>query len=147
LFTKKILSLALLLLSVLCARGQAIYDLDLTRVETKLPGVSPVSIAKVIDARADKSTIGWLNKGLQNTRLLARFRNGLEPDLTAFLTKNLVHLPDARPVVMRVQQLRIAERMNHLSETATAELEADFFYLHKDGYHFLVHTAEAAQMT
>jgi len=123
------------------AQAPLFYTIELPAAPASAP--LPVYVARVVDARANKAGLGWINNGLDNTRRLARFAQGLEQELTNFFGREL-HPPEARPLVLVVRRLTLAEQAAGLREYALAEVVADFYEQQPDGYHWVHHAAELA---
>lgn len=129
----------LALLGATPARAQLYHDV---RLDPAIAEALPVYVQQVLDLRPNQNSLGWVNNGLENIRLLAHFRTGLAPEVAAFLHKHPRRLAQARPVIMVVRRVSISEQVATLRERAYAEWVADFYYQHTDGYHLLCHTAE-----
>ncbi|GAA3937156.1 hypothetical protein GCM10022406_21660 [Hymenobacter algoricola] len=123
-------------------RAQLFYDVKLAPEQAQALKPQPMYVARVVDARASKSGLGWLSNGLDNTRKLARFPQGVEQELTGFFSL-IIHPSEARPLVLVVRRLGLAEQAAPpLQEYALAEVAADFYYQHTDGYHLVHHATE-----
>ena len=70
-------------------------------------------MARVLDLRANRHSIGWVQRGVYNFRVPANLRGGAASGLAAWLIKQLPSRPGARPVVMRIHSLRIEEDMRY----------------------------------
>lgn len=125
------------------AQGQLFHELRLPASQARAVVPTPTYIARVVDARSSKSGVGWLSTGLENSRRLARFPQGLEQELTTFLG-HVPRLAEARPLVMVVRRMGLAEQAGSLQEYALAELVADIYYQQADGYQLVHHATELA---
>ncbi|QNE38463.1 hypothetical protein F1C16_02260 [Hymenobacter sp. NBH84] len=101
-------------------------------------------IAKVIDARPQQASIGWVQRGLANARTTAALRNGVEADLTTFL-QQLPQRPTDRLLLLRIRQLAISEHTGAFSEKAFAEVALEYLLRLDDGYHLVLSTAETIE--
>ncbi|MCC3158387.1 hypothetical protein LJ737_14150 [Hymenobacter sp. 15J16-1T3B] len=93
-------------------------------------------VQQVIDARADRVGIGWVQKGLDNKRTLAALREPLPVALTDLLATGVGAA--TTPYAMRVHRLRVSELTANNSETGTAELVVDFLRMLPDQRYELV---------
>ncbi|RYU82186.1 hypothetical protein [Hymenobacter persicinus] len=123
------------------ARAQLFYTVKLSAESAWATNPRPVYVAQVVDARLTRSGLGWLSSGAENMRRLARFPQGLEHELTHFYGQ-VPRSPQALPLVLVVRRLSLAEQAANLQEVAQAEVVADFYYQHADGYHRVYHAAE-----
>ncbi|RIY11821.1 hypothetical protein D0T11_06615 [Hymenobacter rubripertinctus] len=110
-----------------------------------------VYVEQVVDGRPGKPPFGMVYVGITDRPTVALFRQGMEPQLTAFLREQLPARPTDQPVVLCVRQLRISETMNYLREEARADLAFDVYAHLPDGYHFMqsaaAHTAQRALLS
>ncbi len=120
--------------------AQGFYYLAPPKVRAALPAGQHV-VAHVVDARAQRASLGLVTRqgGLQ----LAVFREGLPATLQAFFAKYAYAPPGARPLVMRLTNLELAETSTSLVETATAGLVANFYAQQPDSsYRLVAHFAQ-----
>ncbi|MBD2721914.1 hypothetical protein [Hymenobacter armeniacus] len=87
---------------------------------------SPWQVTRVLDLRADRSQLGKVRRGLGNETASADFIQSLAAELTQFLRARQPVQAGARPVLVRVFTLALAEDLRANSEHAEAELVADF---------------------
>ncbi|OON68760.1 hypothetical protein [Hymenobacter sp. CRA2] len=101
-------------------------------------------ITEVLDARPDRTSIGWVQVGIANERVPADIKGGVGPAL-----QRLAQTPagtDATPYALRVHQLVIGEATGAASEAASAELVVDLLRLQGNGqYEVLWRAAEAVE--
>ncbi|MBF9222020.1 hypothetical protein [Hymenobacter ruricola] len=86
----------------------------------------PWQVTRVLDLRADRSRLGAVRRGLGNEMASADFTQPLSAEVLQLLRTRVPAQPGARPVVMRVFTLALAEDLRANSEHAEAELIADF---------------------
>ncbi len=139
-----LLLLTLLVLANSTARAQ-VYYLDLNALPLGLPERS-IFVEAVVDGRPGQPPIGTVYKGLENRTTAVLFRQGLVPELTAWLQARLPRRPTDHAVVFCLRQLRISEELlgSGLAELARADLAADVYEHRADGYHFLCSVADHA---
>lgn len=101
------------------------YYIDLSKKSFSIPRPS-FTIARVADARANKQSIGHVQKELTNQRAYATFRNSLEIDIESFILRNMPAQKDSLAVIMKVLKLQVKEYREGSMQTATAELIVDF---------------------
>lgn len=82
------------------------------------------NVTKVVDERANKSNIGWTQKGMANVKVNADFSDPLEKELLNFLKSNLQ--PDGPNIQIIVRTLKISEKTGAFSEKGFCELSIDF---------------------
>jgi hypothetical protein len=140
----KALLLSLLLLAAsLGARAQDYY-LNLGRQRLEVPGRT-IAVEQVLDGRYNDAPIGYAYRGLSNNRPLAvAFRQGLGPELTAYIQRQLPARPTDRPLVLCVRQLSLNEEHTIGIEGATAYISLDAYLHLPDGYHFVQSIASHA---
>ena len=107
------------------------YRFDLAAEKLDVPA-GPWQVTRVLDLRADRSRLGSVRRGVENLSASADFIQALAPELLGFFQAKLLPRPTARPVLMRVFSLAIAEDLRLSSEHSEAELEADFLELQPD---------------
>ncbi|MDB5234610.1 MAG: hypothetical protein JWR44_1603 [Hymenobacter sp.] len=119
-----LLILAWMLLVTSPAHAQALrFDLKSEKLDAP-PG--PWQVTRVLDLRADRSRLGTVHRGLGNALTSADFSQAMAPEVLSFLRAKMALRPGARPVLMRVFTLTLAEDLRPTSESAEAELMADF---------------------
>jgi hypothetical protein len=138
---KTLLLICGLLGTGLVARAQT-FNPDLTPETLNVPGQA-VRIEQVVDGRAGNPPIGIAYRGAGGKSVAIAFRDGLEPELTAFLRRELPDRANDHPVVLCVRALHLSETLGGLKEQATADLALDVYEHLPDGYHFV--QAVAAQ--
>jgi hypothetical protein len=119
------------------------FALELPRRTLSIP-VSGYRIVRVLDNRLDRTTLGTVQRGMDNHREPARFRQGLDSVILAFVGQQPV-APNARPVVMRVHVLQIAEETRFSSEHATAGVMVDFLVQDGNQYYPLLSTGAGVE--
>lgn len=130
-----LLSLVLVVAS-LGARAQEYY-LDLNRQRLEVPGRT-VAVEQVLDGRHGDLSLGYVYRGLSNNRPLAvAFRQGMGPELSAFIQRQLPARTTDHPLVLCVRQLHLNEEHTLGTEGATAYLSLDAYQHLPDGYHFV----------
>jgi len=84
-------------------------------------------IKNVIDGRADKESIGFVQKGIfKKTKVHASFKHGLETAIYNYLEKSLRQDKTSVPVVLRITHLNISESKS-LPVKGKAEVKMEFF--------------------
>lgn len=134
--TRFLLLALLLLLAAAPAACAQTYYLDLTGQALTVPNRT-VAVEQVVDGREGHAGIGVVYRGLGNKSAAVLFRQGLGPELTAFVRAQLPVRPTDHPVVLCLRQLRVSETMTRMSEQASADLAADVYEHLPDGYHFV----------
>ena len=121
------------------------YRFDLKAEKLDVPA-GPWQVARVLDLRADRSRLGTVHRGIDNGLTSADFPQALAPEVLTFLRTRMKVLPGARPVLMRVFTLALAEDLRPTSENAEAELVADFLEPQPDStYRVLLAVGETAR--
>lgn len=126
----------------MATRAQTYY-LNLTYQTLDVPGRA-VRVEKVVDGRAGNPPIGIAYRGGFGKSVAIGFREGLEPELTAFLQSQLPGRPTDHAVVLCLRRLQLSEMMGGTKEQATASLAADVYEHRPDGYHFVQSVAAQA---
>ncbi|MEM1119909.1 MAG: hypothetical protein AAGJ18_05635 [Bacteroidota bacterium] len=86
----------------------------------------PFYIKKVVDARPNQETIGFVQKGLGNRRVDAQFSEPLEVHLQKAFDQ-MVPMQDGQlPVVAKIHNLYISETTTAWKETGIAEVAIEF---------------------
>ena len=123
--------------------AQGIYYVPVPKVKAALPA-GAAYVAQLVDARPQRTSLGWVMAHGSPLHQPAMFREGLVATLRPFLARVAPGQPGAVPLVMRLTGLEIAERPDRLSEAALASLTADFYAPQPDSTYRLV--AHFAQM-
>ncbi|UOG76133.1 hypothetical protein MTX78_05930 [Hymenobacter tibetensis] len=139
----------LLLCGLLAAMGTPAvaqtFEFDLSQQTMTAMGTN-FHLDKLVDARADRSTVGSVHRGMDNTPASANLRRELAAELTPLLQQALPIGPATRPLIVRIHALSIYEIIRPTSETASAELVADFLEpVGNDTYRLLLSTSELAE--
>ena len=146
---KPFLLAGLLLLLNLAVQAQ-VYYLNFASDVLSVPGRT-LAVEQVVDGRDGNPAIGLVYRGLHNKAAAVLFRQGLGPDLTAFVQAQLPARPTDHLVVLCVRQLRVSETLRTMSEQASADLSLDVYVHLPDGYHFVqsagAHTKEGGLET
>jgi hypothetical protein len=139
-----------LLALALCAgslsgAAQGIYYVPAPKAQASLP-VGPAYIARLVDARRQRTSIGWVMARGSPLHKPAMFHEGLPATLRPFLAHFVPGQPGAVPLVMRLTGLEIAERIDQYSEAALAGLTADFYAPQPDSsYRLVAHFAQVRE--
>src|SRR5690606_18161338 len=83
-------------------------------------------ISEIVDARSNKDIIGIVQRGLNNKQQVAKFKNGLQPELKSVVA-DLYQQSNLTPLIVRVLKLNVFERTLLNSETAIAEVIVEFY--------------------
>ena len=118
-----------------------LYYLDLSR-QTIAVANRAVHVEQVLDGRKGQPPIGAVYRGLNNKPAVVLFRQGIGPELTAWLQQQLPRRAPDHAVVLCLRQLRVSEVMNGMTELASAEVAADVYEHQPDGYHFVRSVAD-----
>jgi hypothetical protein len=125
--------------------AQGIYYLQAPTATAALVS-GPAYIARVVDARAQRTSIGWVMARGSPLHKPAMFREGLLATIRPFLAHYAPGQPGAVPLVMRLTGLEIAERTDNFSEAALAGLTADFYAPQPDSsYRLVAHFAQVQE--
>ena len=124
------------------ARAQTYY-LDLTTQQLDVPG-RVVRVEQVVDGRAGNPPIGIAYQGLGSKSAAIQFRQGLGPELTAFVQSQLPARPTDHAVVLCPRRLQLSETMGGNKQQAFAGMTADVYEHLPDGYHFVQSVAGQA---
>lgn len=121
--------------------------LEISLAQQTLPAAgTSFHLDKLVDARADRSSIGGVYRGLENRFVPARFARPLEAELVPLLQQALPTGAATRPLVVRVHTLAVQESIGAMSETASAELVVDFLEpAGPDAYRLLLSAAELVE--
>jgi len=84
-------------------------------------------ISEIIDARSNKEMVGIVQRGLKNRQETASFENGFQDELKNSLEDFLQSQADRTPLIVRILKLNVYERTLLNSETAVAEVIAEFY--------------------
>lgn len=135
---KQLLLTFLLLASSLTVWAQEYY-LNLSRQRLEVPGRT-VAVEQVLDGRRGDLPLGYVYQGLTNSRpMTVAFRQGVGPELTAFIQGQLPAQLTNHALVLCLRQLHLNEEHTQTlgMETATAYLNLDAYLHLPDGYHFV----------
>jgi hypothetical protein len=132
---KAFLLTVLLAATSLAARAQNYY-LDLSTQAATAPYLT-VAVEQVVDGRAGQPPIGVVYRGWGGKSAAVAFRQGLGPELTAFVHLLLPTRPADHTVVLCVRSLHIGETLGGTKEQAFADMTADVYASLPDGYHFV----------
>lgn len=118
--------LALLLWAPALAAAQSPVTLQL-REPAPLPEGADVAVARVIDLRADTSSVGEAQVGLFNRRRPVQIEGGTVPALTVYLQAALPAGPGRQPVVVGIDALYVSELTTAVTEFGRAEVQLRLF--------------------
>ncbi|QHT70581.1 hypothetical protein GXP67_29975 [Rhodocytophaga rosea] len=113
-----------------------VHGVSLSKQTFVLPG-RKFYISDIIDARIDKNNIGWVRKGLTNTKMEADLKKRFKPELMDFFNRNLPPYTNLQPVIVKVLKFQITEHNGAATESAKAEIVIDFIYKQEDNYYNL----------
>ena len=117
--------LFLLVLAPSVGTAQSVV-LDLPR-PTPLSGEPEIMVIRVLDLRADTTTVGEAKVGLFNRRRTVEMDGGTLPALTSYLQALLPEAPGRRPIVVGVEVLYVSEQTTAAAEFGRAEVQLRFF--------------------
>ena len=112
--------LFLLVLAPSVGTAQSVV-LDLPR-PTPLYGEPEITVIRVLDLRADTTTVGEAKVGLFNRRRTVEMDGGTLPALTSYLQALLPEAPGRRPIVVGVEVLYVSEQTTAAAEFGRAEV-------------------------
>ncbi|GAB3634987.1 hypothetical protein GCM10027422_05770 [Hymenobacter arcticus] len=136
-----------LLAGIQHAAAQGVYYVPAPKAQANLLA-GPAYVARLVDARRQRTIIGWVMASGSPLHQPVMFREGLLAALRPFLTRYVPGQPGAVPLVMRLTGLEIAERTDRFSKTALAGLTADFYAPQPDSsYRLVAHFAQAGDAT
>ena len=92
-------------------------------------------VERVLDARADQYCIGMVQKGLTNIKVPAFLGNGVAEELLALFSVSFKNTSDKKPLIVKVNELKIYEVTYTSREYAFAEVNVSF--LQKEGDHYV----------
>ena len=111
----------------------------LTLDKVQLTNVSiPFRIKSVIDARKDKSNIGWVQTGIANKKRFAILDRPLDQELKELLDRSNLKTETDFIAVLRIDHLSVSEQTTAMSETALAEVAISFFVEKNDTSYYNV---------
>lgn len=141
---KYLLGVCALWLVVLTGHGQSRHLIDLSGQPFDNP-LRAGGITAVLDARPDRTSLGWVQVGLGNTQTPVDLKNGLVPALQQLLQPAAG--PAAQPAyALRVHRLSVGEITTASSETGSVELVVDVLRPRPDGqYDLLWRAAEMVE--
>ena len=85
-------------------------------------------IARVVDKRVIQSSLGIVQKGPFNKKVIATFEKPLENVLLDFFNQSLPKNGQMQPIELVVIKLDISERTSFTSEVAYADLSIEFYH-------------------
>jgi hypothetical protein len=125
--------------------AQGIYYVPAPKAHASLPA-GPAYVARLVDARRQRTSIGWVMAKGSPLHQPAMFREGMLATLRPFLARYVPGQPGAVPLVMRLTGLEVAERTDQFSEAALAGLTADFYAPQPDSsYQLVAHFAQVRE--
>lgn len=134
-----------LLAGSLPSAAQGVYYVPVPKVQASLTA-GPAYVARLVDARRQRTSIGWVMASGSPLHKPVMFREGLLATLRPFLARTVPGQPGAVPLVMRLTGLEIAERTDRYSEEALAGLTADFYAPQPDSsYQLVAHFAQVRE--
>jgi hypothetical protein len=119
------------------------YYLDLTYQTLDVP-LRAVTVEQVVDGRAGNPPLGIAYRGVGDKSAAIQFRQGLGPELTAFVQSQLPARPTDHAVVLCPRRLQLSETMGGNKVEALAGMTADVYEHLPDGYHFVQSVAAQA---
>ncbi|UOQ55324.1 hypothetical protein [Hymenobacter cellulosivorans] len=120
------------------------YIVDLNKQPIALEASGQYRVTRIIDARPDRTRLGTVYQGLDNTLTSADFAAPLEAALLPPVQRTQPN-GNARPVSMRFHVLSIGEDIRSTAETGTVELMVDFLEKRGDTYAVLATHAETLE--
>ena len=99
-----------------------------------LPGEPAITVTRVLDLRADTTTVGEAKVGLFNRRRTVEMNGGTLPALTAYLQALLPDAPGRRPVVVGIDVLYVSEQTTTTTEFGRAEVQLRFLEETSEGF-------------
>jgi len=127
--------------------AQGVYYVPAPKVQAGLVA-GPAYVARLIDARQQRTSIGWVMASGSPLHKPVMFREGLLATLRPFLARYVPGQPGAVPLVMRLTGLELAERTDRFSEVALAGLTADFYAPQPDSsYRLVAHFAQVREQS
>ncbi|HET9571281.1 MAG TPA: hypothetical protein VFP20_07745 [Bacteroidales bacterium] len=119
-----------LLVAILClfqlSYSQKIHEISLIQEKISLND-RKFYIDSVIDNRADKSTIGIVQKGLFNAKHPAQLLGGFTNSLQTYFDNALPKENDQIPIIIRVNTFKISELTRATDEFGFADIALDFY--------------------
>lgn len=101
-------------------------------------------VARVIDARADRSRLGTVRRGLDNLPAPAMLTQPLPAAMLAFCRQQLPPHPGSHPVVLRLLIIQVGEDVRPTSENGEAEIVGEFLEAQPDSsFRVLLPVAES----
>lgn len=130
---KKLAVIFLLLAVALSAQNKTEYKLISLEDENDVPLESQFYIENVYDGRQLKNSIGMIQKGITNRKVLANFEKPLETEIRDYMAKIYPKREGAVPVSLRVNELYISEYTEAATETGYASIVADVIEYKNNG--------------
>lgn len=101
-------------------------------------------VARVLDARADRSRLGTVRRGLDNLPAPAMLMQPLPAAVLAYCRQQLPPRPGSRPVVLRLLTIQVGEDVRPTSENGEAEIIGEFLEARPDSsFRVLLPVAES----
>lgn len=128
---------ALLLLPLSGYAQGPVYQVDMKEQVVALADPK-FYVAEVLDLRLNTTTIGRVQRGLNNVPVPANLKGGAAPGLLAWLQTQLPAKPGQQAVIMRIHDLRIGEETKVASEKASALVDVDFVVQQPNGSYYVL---------
>lgn len=127
--------LLILLFTGVAATAQNKTEYKLISLEDKddVPLESQFYIENVYDGRQLKSSIGTVQTGLANRKMLANFKNPLETEIRDYMVKVYPKREGAVPISLRINELYVSEYTEATNETGYASVVADVIEYRDNG--------------
>lgn len=113
-----------------------VHEISLAKQTLELQG-RHFYVSDIIDARISKNNIGWVQRGLVNSRTEANLAKGFKPELTDFFNRNLPAQNNLQAVIVKILKFQVSEHTTAYSESAKAEVAIDFIYQKDDKFYHL----------
>ncbi|HEX8350846.1 MAG TPA: hypothetical protein VF598_12860, partial [Hymenobacter sp.] len=107
-------------------RAQQKHSIDLSTQTLSLPERG-FYVQQVIDARTDTTTLGQVHLGIGNRPVETALPGRTAPYLLAYLGRQLPARPTDRPIVLRINTLRVTETITYNSETSKAQCTLEWY--------------------
>ncbi|MEO9964355.1 MAG: hypothetical protein ABJF11_01120 [Reichenbachiella sp.] len=120
------------------------YKISMSEVRQPITFKS-YNIINVIDGRKDKTTIGFVQKGMANKKVNAVFSNGLNTEVYSYVKRSLPLNLEIKPIVVRVNYLKISELTRASSERAFVKLGIDFLIKQDTTYLLLLNSKSSIE--
>jgi hypothetical protein len=128
-------SFVLVILITVNADAQKLYKISLQDLKIDKKNIL-FTVSEILDARADKNSVGIVQLGFNNKPVFATFET---PGLNEIekLVKNSGLYNQRNGLSLRVTTLKISELTGVSKETARAQLSIDFFIRYEGLYYYL----------